>query len=188
MARQRQTDRDTILAAALSIADERGLDALTMRAVADRVGVTPMALYRYVGGKSQLLDGVVERLLLEVTLPAGRLSWREQLAKMTGSLRSTARRHPEVFPLLMQRPAATEAAKRVRDAVYATLRSAGVAVDEVPRVERILSTFVIGFAASEAGGRFTVGRRALDGDLAWFGEHFLAAIESAGADQEESGQ
>ncbi|PRZ41166.1 TetR family transcriptional regulator [Antricoccus suffuscus] len=185
MARQPQTDRDTILVAALSIADERGLDALTMRAVAERVGVTPMALYRHVGGKSQLLDGLVERMLLEVVVPGTALPWREQLTKMTGSLRAVASRHPEVFPLLMQRPAATEGAKRVRDAVYATLRAAGVAADEVPRVERILSTFVIGFAASEAGGRFTVGRRALDEDLAWFGDHFLTAIDGGDDNRED---
>ena len=55
-----------MLAASLQLADEQGLAAITMQAVADRLGVTPMALYRHVTNKADLLDGLVESILLEV--------------------------------------------------------------------------------------------------------------------------
>lgn len=55
--------REEILDAAVAIADERGIKAVSMRAVADRVGVTPMALYPHIGGKDALLDGMIGRLL-----------------------------------------------------------------------------------------------------------------------------
>ncbi len=63
MAARRKLTRSEILEATLDIADKSGLDGVTMRAVADRLGVTPMALYRHVGDKQGLLDGLVERLL-----------------------------------------------------------------------------------------------------------------------------
>jgi len=146
--------RADILDATLDLADRSGLAAVTMRAVADQLGVTPMALYRHVGDKQGLLDGLVERLLAEQPVPAAELPWRDRLRQHAAALRATARHHPEVFGLLLARRAVTPAARHTRDSVYRALRDAGVPEPEVPRVERLLSTFVLGFAASEAGGRF----------------------------------
>ena len=176
MPRPAQIDRDSVLAAALAVADADGVAGLSMRAVAERLGVTAMALYRHVGDKQELLDGLVERLLLELPLPDPALSWQDRLAAMAMAMRQTARAHPQVFPLLLQRPAATSGARRVREAVYQALRDAGAPEDQVPRIERVLSTFALGFAASEAAGRFSVGTRDLDLDLAWFSECVLNSL------------
>src|SRR5260370_2913188 len=59
--------RQAILDAAVALADERGLDAVSMRAVAERVGVTPMALYPHVGSKAELLDGMIGELLVQLS-------------------------------------------------------------------------------------------------------------------------
>jgi AcrR family transcriptional regulator len=166
--RQRGLSREEVLDATLVLAQERGLDAVTMREVARRLGVTPMALYHHVGDKRGLLDALVERLLAELPIPDPRLPWTERLQALAASLRATARRHPDAFLMLFQRPAATPGALARRDAVYAALRDAGVPESLVPRVERLLSTFVLGFAASEAGGRFGHRTKAqVDDDLAW---------------------
>jgi AcrR family transcriptional regulator len=139
-----------------------------MRAVADRLGVTPMALYRHVGTKQDLLDGLVERLLEELPVPDPDLPWPERLRVLGSGLRATARRHPDAFPMLLRRPATTQASLRARETVYAVLREAGVPEGLVPRAERLMSTFMLGFAASEAGGRFANHTTAdLDADLAW---------------------
>ena len=82
MARPRQIDRATVLRASLAVADERGVDALTMQAVAERLGVTPMALYRHVENKQDLLDGIVESLLDEIAPPSDDQPWDEQLSSM----------------------------------------------------------------------------------------------------------
>ena len=176
MPRPAQIDRDSVLAAALAVADSDGVAGLSMRAVAERLGVTAMALYRHVGDKQELLDGLVERLLLELPLPDPTLFWRERLAAMAAAMRQTAKAHPQVFPLLLQRPAATSGARRVREAVYQALRDAGTPEELLPRIERVLSTFALGFAASEAAGRFSVGARDLDLDLAWFSECVLGSL------------
>jgi AcrR family transcriptional regulator len=167
MARPRQIDRAAVLRASLAIADEGGLDGVTMHAVAERLGVTPMALYRHVENKGDLLDGVVESLLDEIPDPRDDIPWDEQLSAMGQAIRATARRHPAVFPLLLQLPATTAGARRVRQRVYRALRGAGVAEAEVERVERLISTMVLGFAASEASGRFrSHSRKVLDADYA----------------------
>ena len=153
MGRTPQISRDAVLAAALRLADAQGLEAVTMHAVARSLRVTPMALYRHVDDKNALLDGLVELLLTEYPLPAGG-RWDERLTALAAGIRDTARRHPAVFPLLLTRPAVTQAARVVRDTVQAALREGGLPEAEVARAERLISTAVLGFAASEAAGRF----------------------------------
>ncbi|MES4908051.1 MULTISPECIES: TetR/AcrR family transcriptional regulator [unclassified Streptomyces] len=163
--------REEILDAALAIADEQGLEAVSMRAVADRVGVTPMALYRHVSDKAALLDGIAGRLLASLLPPDERevragegegraaepRAWDERLRGLAYACREVARRHPWVAHLLFSRPAVTPDAVRAVDVIYTALVDAGVPDREVPRLERLISTFVIGFAASEASGRFAPG-------------------------------
>jgi AcrR family transcriptional regulator len=167
MARPRLIDRAAVLRASLAVADEHGIDALTMQAAAERLGVTPMALYRHVENKQDLLDGLVESLLDEIPSPSDDQPWDEQLSTMGQAMRTTARLHPSVFPLLLQLPATTPGAKRVRQRVYRSLTNAGVAKADVARVERIISTIVLGFATSEVAGRFRAhSRETLDADYA----------------------
>jgi AcrR family transcriptional regulator len=162
------------------LADEQGLAAVTMQAVADRLGVTPMALYRHVKNKADLLDGVVERILLEVPLPDPHDAWPDRLAALARGTRAAALRHPGVFPLLLQRAAATPGARRTRDVVYAALREAGLPERDVVQLERMLATAVLGFAASEAGGRFAAhSPQQLDADFALLQDMLAGAVLSA---------
>lgn len=154
VARPRLIDRAAVLDAALAVADEGGIEAVTMAAVGRRLGVSAMALYRHVEDKADLLDGLVERLLDDVPLPDPDRPPAEQLAALGEGVRATARRHPHVFPLLLARPAATPTARTRRDRVVTLLREAGVPAAEAARAERLVSTMVLGFAASEAAGRF----------------------------------
>lgn len=153
--------RDKILAAALAIADERGLAAVSMRSVAERVGLSAMALYPHVSSKEALLDGLVDLLLAEqlpvvADLPASADCW-DRLRAMAQGVRALARRHPSAFSLLLARPSVTADALRVTDGVFQVLVEAGVPAAEVARVERLVSTFVLGYAASEVNGRFSKG-------------------------------
>jgi hypothetical protein len=101
---------------------------------------------------------------------------------MALSLRHTAARHPDAFLMLLQRPVMTEAARLVRDAVYESLREAGVSEELIPRVERLLSTYTIGFAASEAAGRFAMhDPSVLDADFEWGWTRLLAAFAGPAA-------
>lgn len=151
--------REEILDAALAIADEHGLEAVSMRTLADRVGVTPMALYRHVKDKAALLDGMVGRLLVAL-LPSDTVKdqpWDERLGDLARACRKVTQHHPWAAHLLFSRPAVTPDAARAVDMIYTALIEAGIPEPEVPRLERLISTFVIGFAASEASGRFAPG-------------------------------
>lgn len=152
--------RRQILDAALAIADEEGLEAVSMRAVAARVGVSPMALYPHVGSKEALLDGMVGRLLGELPAPTGP-DWQAGLRAAAHGVRAVARAHPSAFVLLLSRPSVTPDAARAVDGVYQALLEAGVPAAQVPRLERMVSTFVLGFALSEVNGRFAVGEPGL---------------------------
>jgi AcrR family transcriptional regulator len=150
--------REAILDAAIAIADESGLDAVSMRTVADRVGVTPMALYPHVGSKGALLDAMQGRILGELLpVTTGGQTGQEQLNTLARAARRLARRHPWAGTLMFSRPSVAPDAVRVTDAIYQALLSAGVPEDEVPRLERLLSTFILGYALSETGGRFGPG-------------------------------
>jgi AcrR family transcriptional regulator len=142
----------------LALADEQGLHAVSMRALASRLGVTPMALYPHIGGKEGLLDGLVDRLLSEL-IPASVAPGDPQtrLFEIARAARTLARSHPSAYPLLLSRPAVAPDAVRVVEAMYSVLLDVGVPPEQVPRVERLLSTFVLGYATSEVNGRFRAG-------------------------------
>jgi AcrR family transcriptional regulator len=153
--------RHKILRAALDIADESGVAAVSMRAVAQRVGVSAMSLYPHVASKEALLDGLVDVLLAEQLptlepLPATADWWTRLVAAAQG-MRKLAARHPSAFSLLLARPSVTPDAVRATDMIYQAVLDAGIPEAQVARVERLVSTFVLGFAASEVNGRFSKG-------------------------------
>jgi AcrR family transcriptional regulator len=148
--------RRLILDQALALVDERGLGAMSMRAVAERVGLTSMALYPYVGGKDALLDGLVDLLHLELGAaygqdPAG-IDWRQRLRALGRAVRALARAHPGAYPLLLTRPSAGAAASWLTAALRGTLHDAGVAADRVPRLARMICAFLLGHTTGEVTG------------------------------------
>ena len=100
---------DRIVTATLELVDEQGIGAATMRAVASRLGVRSMSLYRYVQDRNELLDAVVERIVNELADdPDVQLrplnGWRPYLTGMAHGVRRYARAHPHAFPLVATRP------------------------------------------------------------------------------------
>ena len=106
--RPRLTRRD-VLATALRLIDEEGVDALTMRRLGRALDRDPMRLYRFAASKDALLDGVVELVLEELEVPssAPAQTWSDVLRATAHRYRRIALRHPHVVPLLVTRPLAT---------------------------------------------------------------------------------
>ncbi len=161
MPRPKTIDRTAILAAALDVADADGVPAVSMHSIAKRLAVTPMALYRHVANKADLLDGTVELLMAEIMADvpapgpaAERDAWLDALIRIADRARAVASRHPAAFTLLLSRPAASAAAREVRAHIHDLLRLAGVGGDHVERLERIVTTTVLGMAAGQASQRF----------------------------------
>jgi AcrR family transcriptional regulator len=102
-------DRDRIVEAAIGFIDEQGLPGLTMRRLGERLGVEAMSLYRYVPGKEDLLDAVVESLVASMeqdaeVLRTPRDGWQDFLQRLAHGVRRVALQHPKAFPLVASRP------------------------------------------------------------------------------------
>src|SRR5919112_3249419 len=96
--------RRRILEAAVRFADREGLEALSMQKLGSELGVEAMSLYNHVPNKDALLDGMVEVLLGELEVPPEDDSWDERIREGYRSFRRLAHEHPNVFPLLVNRP------------------------------------------------------------------------------------
>ena len=147
--------RRLILDQALALVDERGLAAMSMRAVAERVGLTSMALYPYVGGKDALLDGLVDLLNLELGNSAGadlaEIDWRRRLRGLGRAVRALAYAHPGAFPLLLNRSAGASASWLVA-ALRGVLHDAEVPDGRIPRLSRMICAFLMGYTTGEVTG------------------------------------
>ena len=99
--------RDQIIQTAIALADARGIEAVSMRSIADKLGVRAMSLYHYVKNKAELLDGMHERLIYEMRLPASTDSWEDALQEAARAYREVALRHPNAFVLMATRPLST---------------------------------------------------------------------------------
>jgi AcrR family transcriptional regulator len=94
-----ELDRTRIVEAALAVAARDGPDGLTMRALADELGVTATALYRHVADKKALISLMVDAVVTEQVLPAPTGDWREDLWRMAAAMREMTVRHPAVNEL-----------------------------------------------------------------------------------------
>jgi AcrR family transcriptional regulator len=99
--------RESIVTAALELVDAGGLEALSMRALGAKLGVQAMSLYNHVANKDAVLDGLHERLIMQIELDAGAADWIEALRSAVRSYRAVARAHPQAFVLLATRPLTT---------------------------------------------------------------------------------
>lgn len=154
--------RQRVLAGAVAIADRAGVGALTMRALADEVGVKPMSLYHHVEGKEDVLDGIVDLVFAEIDLPPAELGWREAIRRRCLSAREVLRAHPWATPLMESRTGAGPATLGHHDAVVATFRRAGFSVALTAHAYSLVDSYVYGFALQEAGLPFDTAEEAAE--------------------------
>jgi AcrR family transcriptional regulator len=148
--RRESLSRERVLDAAMTVADEGGLDALTIRSLAQHLRVAPMAIYHHVANKEAILDGIVDRVFGEMDYPSAEGGWRAAMERRCASARQVLRRHPWAIPLLQSRRAPGPATLRHLDAVIGCLRRAGFSVRMTAHAYAMIDSYVYGFALSEA--------------------------------------
>ena len=148
MARKESLSPEKVVAAAVSLADETGLERLTMRALGDRLGVTAMSLYNHVHGKEALVDAMVDEVFLQIALPTGD-DWRDAMRRRARSLRDVLRSHPWATGLLDNRTAPGPNNLAHHEAMLGALRSRGIDVHEATFAYGLLDAFVYGFVLQE---------------------------------------
>ena len=142
-------DADEIITAAVEILEEFGLDAVSMRNVSSRLGVSPVPLYSRIGNKEALLDAVADRLLADLPPPENTGErWDEYAVRWTHELRARLRGARDSRLMLSPRRDAYVEASRP---LVAAMRSAGFAADAAVQACRLLTWATVGFAAVESG-------------------------------------
>jgi len=147
-------DSGTILAAASELIERDGLAGLSMRRLADRLGVAPMATYRHFADRAALVDALIDEAARGVAIPAPTGDWRIDLAGLARSLRNGLMAQPALVEVVVARPALGPAAIHLAEAAYAALRPAGFGPRTCERGANLLFGYVLGFAALEAPRRY----------------------------------
>ena len=147
--RRRTLTRERVVAEALTVIAAHGVDALTMRALATRLGVVPAALYRHVRNKEQLHDLVLDGVLAEVDYQTDSfLGWTEQITTLAHRLRTVLENHPGVAGLLKTRDPLGPHSLALTEAFLAPLHAAGLSAQQAGLAFSLLYDYIIGFAIS----------------------------------------
>ncbi len=143
--------RDRILAVAVQLVDEHGLDALSMRKLGAALGVEAMSLYNHVENKDDVLDGMLDRVMRQIRIPDPQAPWTERLRQLAGEIRRAGLEHPGVLPLFGARPVITAEGFAPVQAIHETLVDAGFATERGVHAFVFVSAFVLGYLRIDEG-------------------------------------
>jgi AcrR family transcriptional regulator len=146
---RRRLTRELVLRAAITHADAGGLEALTMRQLAEDLEVAPMALYRHVANKDDLIDAMVDVVFSEIGLPSGGADWKTAMRQRAISLRDVLLRHRWAIGLMESRKRPGPATLRHHDAVLGKLRAAGFDIVMAAHAYSLLDSYIYGFALTK---------------------------------------
>jgi AcrR family transcriptional regulator len=138
-----------VLRAAVALADEGGLEAVTMRKLAKELGVEAMSLYNHVAGKDDLLDGMIDIVFGEIEPPSTEGDWKAALRRRAVSTRDALARHRWAIGLMEGRTNHGPANLRLHDAVLGCLRAAGFSIEMAVHAYSVQDAYIYGFALQE---------------------------------------
>jgi AcrR family transcriptional regulator len=148
--RRRALTRERVVAEALAVIAADGAAALSMRALAARLGVVPGALYRHVRSKEQLCDLVVDGVLADVdTLAGPELDWEEQVKVLARRLRAVLEDHPGIAALLKTRDPLGPHSLALAEAFLTPLQQAGLPARETAQAYSLIYDYTLGFAITD---------------------------------------
>jgi AcrR family transcriptional regulator len=144
--------RDRVLRAAIAIADASGIESLTMRNLAQELGVEAMTLYHYVAKKEDLLAGIVDIVVAEIEPPAAGGDWKVAMRRSAISAHDVLKQHPWACTLMMSpNPGIRPGRLRYMDSVLGRLREAGFSAEMTHHAYHALDSHIMGFTLWAAG-------------------------------------
>jgi AcrR family transcriptional regulator len=146
---RRPLSRERVLRAAIALADAGGIKAVTMRRVAQELGVEAMSLYNHVESKDDLLDGVVELIAGEIDLALDGADWKEAMRRRVISAHEVVSLHSWAGSLWMSSRSFGGARVRYADTVLRGLREAGFSDDLTYHAFHVLQSHVLGYTLQE---------------------------------------
>ncbi len=134
---------------ALVIADDEGMDAVTMRRLARELGVEAASLYHHVNGKSQILDALVDLVAAEIEAPVPSANWRTAITQRAHNTRAGLRRHPSAVSLMASRTSPGPATLGLLETGIRCFREGGFSVRQAAHAISVVDSYVHGFVLQE---------------------------------------
>ncbi|OBK76026.1 TetR/AcrR family transcriptional regulator [Mycobacterium sp. 1274761.0] len=169
---------DEIAAAALRLVDESGVSALSMRALAAKLGTGPMTLYNYVSGKDGLEELVVAAIVAEVRLPAPTGDWQQDAYGVATAMWRGIRSHPAAIPLVLTRRMSSSTGFAAADALIAALCRAGLDDHDRLAAFHALLGLVTGAAQADLAGPMVAARIGAVAGIDYPNVHSLSEVAS----------
>ena len=138
--------RERVLGAAVALADEHGVEAISMRRIAQELGVVPMALYNHVANKDELLDGMVDVVVGEIDPPATGAGWRTAIRRRVLSARGALLRHPWASRVIESRTDPTPLVLAYMDSMIGMFRAGGFSIDLTHHAMHAMGSRLLGFS------------------------------------------
>jgi AcrR family transcriptional regulator len=154
--RRKPLSRDQVLRAAILLADEGGLESVSMRRLGQALRVEAMSLYKHVTNKDDILDGIVELVMGDFEVPSPDLAWKSAIRRGAISAHLILLRHPWASSLIESRRNAGPARLRYLEAVIGVLSTAGFSMPIVYRAVMTLDSHTYGFVLQELAWPFEV--------------------------------
>lgn len=154
--------RQVVLQKAAEIADREGIHALTMRKLAQELGVEAMSLYYHYANKDALLDGMIDTVFAEIALPPKELGWKEALRVRSISAHAALVRHKWSISLMESRTSPGPATLEHHNAVLACMRENGFSLPATAHAYSLLDSYIYGFALQEINLPFNTGEQAAE--------------------------
>ena len=160
--RRRPLSRERVLRVAFERTDKDGIESLSMRKLAQELGVEAMSLYRHVRNKGEIIDGMIDLLFGEIGLPDTGVDWKTAMRQRAISAREVLARHPWAIGLMESRSTPGPATLQHHDAVIGCLREAGFSIAMAAHAYSVLDSYIYGFALQQASLPFKTSDEALD--------------------------
>ena len=141
--------RERVLETAVRLADLHGIEWLSMRKLADELGVAAMSLYYHVPNKERLIDGMIDMVFGEIEPPSLELDWKTAMRRRAVSTRAALNRHRWAVGRMEGRTSHGPANLRLHDAVLGCLRAAGFSIEMTVHAYSVQDAYVYGFALQE---------------------------------------
>jgi AcrR family transcriptional regulator len=152
--RRRPLSRDRVLRAAIRLADDGGLEAVSMRKIGQALRVEAMSLYKHVADKDDILDGIADLVTGDFEVPSADVDWKSAIRRSAISAHQVLLRHPWASGLIESRASVGPARLRYLDAVIGVLSGAGFAMPMVLGSIMTLDSYTYGFALQEVAWPF----------------------------------
>ncbi len=149
--------RERAVVSAIALADADGLSALTMRNLAEALGVEAMSLYHHVANKEDLLDGMIDSVFSEIEIPPEDVDWKAGMSRRSNSVRAVLLRHPWAIGVMESRTSPGPSILRHHDAVIGCLRNGGFSVPMTAHAFALVDSYVYGFVLQEVNLPFNDG-------------------------------